>query len=254
MKYFITSDIHSYFNELTAALQHQGFEKDNPDHILVCVGDLFDRGPGSLELYDYCRLLGDHRFVYIRGNHENLLLDLLKEIEAGFTPSYHHLTNGTIRTVEDLTGIPLYLWEANPGAVLTRMQPIKEWILGKTVNHFDIGDMVLTHGWVPPTLIQDESSWDLPENQPLWDDAMWLNGMEQWQRGLTILGKAIVCGHWHTSYIRYHQGQIDREFPPKGDREAIRKAFSPWMAPGIIALDSCVAYSGFLNVIVIEQP
>lgn len=251
MKYFITSDIHSYYNELIEALKRQGFEKDNPNHILVCVGDLFDRGPGSLELYDYCKVLGD-RFIYIRGNHENLLYDLLKEIEGGFTPSYHHLTNGTIRTVEDLTGIPLYHWDELSDLVLDRMQPIKEWILGKTVNHFNIEDMILTHGWVPPTLIQDESSWDLPENQPVWDDAMWLNGTKEWQKGLVIPGKTIVCGHWHTSYVRYHQKLIDREFPPKGDREAIKKAFSTWVAPGIIALDSCVAYSGFLNVIVVE--
>ena len=255
MKYFITSDVHSYYNELMAALKHQGFEKDNPEHTLICIGDLFDRGPGTVELYKFCRELGD-RFIYIRGNHENLLFDLLYEVAVGVTPGYHHLTNGTVETVEALTKIPIHLWKEKKDWVLARMAGVRDWIIKKTVNYLEIGDLILTHGWVPPTLIEDRASWDLPENRPLWNDAMWLNGMEWWGKGAVIPDKTIVCGHWHTSWARYHQGEIPVEFPGRYPNQAtpqeMRKAFAPWMAPGIIALDSCVAHSGFLNVITVE--
>ena len=35
---------------LKAALGEAGFDKDNPDHLLVVVGDLFDRGPSNREV------------------------------------------------------------------------------------------------------------------------------------------------------------------------------------------------------------
>ena len=34
-KYFITSDVHSFYDELKMALSKKGFQDDNPDHILV---------------------------------------------------------------------------------------------------------------------------------------------------------------------------------------------------------------------------
>ena len=34
--------------------------------------------------------------------------------------------------------------------------------------------------------------------------------------------------------------------------DELEKAFQQFVAPGIIAIDSCCAYSGFLNCIVLE--
>lgn len=39
-KYFVTSDIHSFFNEFKGALENASFDVDNSDHVLVICGDV----------------------------------------------------------------------------------------------------------------------------------------------------------------------------------------------------------------------
>ena len=96
----------------------------------------------------------------------------------------------------------------------------------------------------------------LEENQFLWKDARWLNGMDEWQKGCKLEDKTVVCGHWHCSWGWSHIKQERKEFPNKGgdpQNPVWKKSFEPFVENGIIALDSCVAYSGFLNCIVIEE-
>ena len=52
-KYFAVSDVHSFATELYKALSNKGFERDNPEHILIVCGDAFDRGQETLELFDF---------------------------------------------------------------------------------------------------------------------------------------------------------------------------------------------------------
>ena len=52
MKYFVVSDVHSFFYEMMNAITNQGFEFDNPEHRLIVCGDLFDRGTQSVELLE----------------------------------------------------------------------------------------------------------------------------------------------------------------------------------------------------------
>lgn len=77
MKYFITSDVHSCFKELSDALYEAGFdyEKDT----FVSLGDNFDRGDGSYEMYKFLKHL-PHK-ILVRGNHEDLLQEV---VDKGF--------------------------------------------------------------------------------------------------------------------------------------------------------------------------
>ena len=52
-KYFVCSDLHSFFTEFKEALAKNGFDAENQDHILVVCGDLFDRGKETLYLYNF---------------------------------------------------------------------------------------------------------------------------------------------------------------------------------------------------------
>ena len=54
-KYFIVSDIHSYLDELVNALSATEFELDNPNHILIINGDVFDRGHQTVALYKWLK-------------------------------------------------------------------------------------------------------------------------------------------------------------------------------------------------------
>ena len=100
-KYFIVSDVHSYFTELMCSLNKEGFNINDNNHILVVNGDLFDRGNESKQLLEFVKSLGD-RFIYIRGNHEDLLQDLYTDIMSERPISNHHYSNGTVKTICDL--------------------------------------------------------------------------------------------------------------------------------------------------------
>lgn len=44
MKLFVVSDSHGHCSLLKEALDQVRFDKDNPEHLLICCGDYFDRG------------------------------------------------------------------------------------------------------------------------------------------------------------------------------------------------------------------
>ena len=52
MKCFVLSDIHSFYDEMISALNEAGYDKDNKDHTIIILGDIFDRGHQSLETYN----------------------------------------------------------------------------------------------------------------------------------------------------------------------------------------------------------
>lgn len=101
--YFITSDIHSYYNELITALDEAGFDINNSEHILIVNGDLFDRGEDTLKVLEFIKSIPKERRILIRGNHEYLLRDLLNRKDL---PKWHDVSNRTLKTVFHLLGIP----------------------------------------------------------------------------------------------------------------------------------------------------
>lgn len=95
-KYFCVSDIHSFYTILIQELEAKSFDINNKKHILVVLGDAFDRGSESLELLNFLyKLLDANRLIYIKGNHDDLLRDLC------VSKSIHKadITNGTVQTV-----------------------------------------------------------------------------------------------------------------------------------------------------------
>ena len=98
--YFISSDIHGFFDEWMKALEEAGFDKKNSNHILIVLGDIFDRGTQPLQIYKFLRNLPKKRRILVRGNHEQLLKDLVKR---GFAES-HDYHNGTVDTIFQFNG------------------------------------------------------------------------------------------------------------------------------------------------------
>ena len=92
--YFVTSDIHGYASVLKESLKEKGFDKRNPNHILIVCGDVFDRGTEPLEVYKFLKSIPKKRCILIKGNHESLYFDLLKKK----FPESHDFSNGTVRT------------------------------------------------------------------------------------------------------------------------------------------------------------
>jgi serine/threonine protein phosphatase 1 len=252
-KYFVTSDVHSFLDELMAALTEKGFDKDNKDHILCICGDLFDRGSQTKELFEFVKeLKAQNRLIYVRGNHEDLLFDCMNAIKCGRIPGEHHFHNRTVETICRLCGQNEWIvydptWRDK---ICEVMQPVLDFIDNNCVDYAEIGDYILVHGWVPCYEGLDDFKNASKED---WEEARWDNGMQMWRNpNCRIEGKTIVCGHWHCSYGWSRIDQKYKEFPQQSHKH-FQFSFQPWIKEGIMAIDACTAYSGKCNVVVIEE-
>ena len=252
-KYFVVSDVHSFFYKMMAALEEKGFERDNLEHILCVCGDLFDRGDETKQLFEFVKELSvQGRLIYVRGNHEDLLFDCVNELKNGYyTPSHYHFHNGTIKTICQFFGESewaIYDHERRSEAIKT-IQPVLDFINENCVNYAEIGDYILTHGWIPCFLyLKDFRDGDEID----WKSSRWANGMDMWRNPANrIEGKTIICGHWHCSWGWSHIRQERKEWPPT-NRKDWEKSFEPFVDDGIMAIDACTAYSGKVNVVVLE--
>lgn len=119
MRYYVTSDIHSYFTLFKEALTKQGFFEDEEPHKLIICGDLFDRGFEALELQNFIvDLMEKDEVILIRGNHEDLMMDLIRDWKQKSYLFYHHGRNGTVDTALQLTGITRENFFYEPDKVL----------------------------------------------------------------------------------------------------------------------------------------
>lgn len=167
MRYFIVSDIHSFYDELIAALKEKGFKKE--EDTLVVAGDIFDRGPKPRQVYNFLKKLKNK--IIIKGNHEELYLDLLKR---GY-PEWHDYHNGTEETFAILFGSNISK---------AKKSVITKFVKSITTPYVEIGNYVICHS-------RPGDTWGNPYVQSI------------------IPGKTIVFGHWHTSDgPNYTEGEL----------------------------------------------
>ena len=224
MRYFIVSDIHSFYTELKFALKCAGFDKKNKNHTLVVVGDVFDRGDETIELYHFLSSIPKKRCILIRGNHEFLFRDLLNKRY----PESHDFSNHTVdtmcqiahRNIGDLHCGDVSWKEITDYVKLTK---IWAWLNSKQwVNYLELGPYIFTHSFIPVKLKPEfkqaaliYGTWQLSgkafEYWPNWrdaedyewEDATWGDPIDYYKNGLfeeeSKKGKILVVGHWHVS-------------------------------------------------------
>ena len=249
-KLFCVSDIHSYFTPVKEALDNAGFDPNNEDHWLISVGDLFDRGPDSVELFKFIMSL--ERKILVKGNHDILLEQCCTR---GF-PYSNDKHNGTVQTIKDFGASAMeYDFEKCCEATYNKLARYRELL----VNYFETQNYIFVHSWIPTrkegkihpadkwiTLTKDEWMEDWRNaNDVEWEDAMWGNPFKLADQDLNKTGKTIVFGHFHTSYQWSKNGKCS-EF----DEDAI---FEPYYGENYIGIDACTAYTNRVNVIVIED-
>lgn len=263
MKLFCVSDIHSYWTPFKKALDEKGFEPNNKDHLLIVLGDVFDRGDESYEVFNFLNNLTN--VVLVRGNHEDLLEEMLNR---GYGER-HDISNGTVNTVvslADYTGKKTSSTKECCDAVKEMLTPF----FNKFVNYFETRKFVFTHGFIPcekftgldkPWYQQGrklEYNVDWRSSSDVeWEAARWLNGIKaSFARGIFEPAKQIVVGHWHCSYGHYLKAfkkaladgtDIEvEEFGPTA-------IWEPFETEHLIAIDKCTAHTGEVNVIVLED-
>lgn len=258
MKYYVVADVHGFFTELKAALSEKGFFEDKEPHKLIICGDLLDRGNEALEVQSFVLdLLQKDEIILIRGNHEDLLVELVENAEKWMTSvvmATHHWSNGTIDSVLQLTGKDLASSILYPDEFKKKAQVTSFYktILPVMKDYFETEKHIFVHGWIPCDALGyggQANQYFYKENwressQIDWNYARWYNGMEAARQGAIEPHKTIVCGHWHTSYGHAKINGSCSEFGEDAD-------FSPYKAKGIIALDACTVHSHKVNCIVI---
>ena len=256
MKYYVVADVHSYYEEFVNAIGNKGFFIEKEPHKLVVCGDLFDRGNQSAELQEFIlELMKKDKVILIKGNHEDLMMDLLNSAEYYFKNGIafsHHWSNGTVKTLFDLTG--MYGGNYTPKQVVNKMSktPYIKSFIPSMVDYYETEHYIFVHGWIPTIVLRDIGYKYLPINEwrtagaEQWEKARWINGMDAWSQGIKVDGKTVVCGHYHTSWGHSHLEGHGVEFGEKAD-------FSPFYGDGIIAIDGCTALTRRVNCIVLED-
>lgn len=247
-KFFVTSDIHSFYTPLKKALDEKGFDPNNENHWLVVCGDMFDRGDESEEVLHYIMQL--ERKILIRGNHD----DLLEECCMREFPEWHDSSNGTKKTIQDIGGAGYGKpFDECCQTTWNKLARYRELL----VDYFETEKYIFVHSWIPLIIEDDYPKYYTRDREyhfnpdwrnateEEWETARWGNPFEIAEQGLNKTGKTIIFGHWHSS-----TGWAKAEGRSEFGEDA---KFDPYYGDGFISIDACTAHSGKVNVLVIED-
>lgn len=248
MKYYVAADVHGFYSLLHSALEEAGYFSDSAPHKLLLLGDFFDRGEEAIEMQRFLlELMERDAVILVRGNHEDLFKMLVTRSMG--LPLYPHVVNGTYGTALQLTGFDEKTARAHQLklAAAARETPFYRRIIPATVDWFETEHYIFVHGWIPGVRERGGFSYRADWREASgkdWRWARWINGMDAARSCKEE--KTILCGHYHCSYGHTKYENKGSEFGPDAD-------FSPYYAPGVIALDACTAHSGKINIVTIED-
>ena len=254
MKLFCVSDIHSFWEPFKKALDDAGFIPNYSEHLLLVLGDVFDRGLGTAQVYNFLNALTN--VVLIRGNHE----DLLEEMLARGYGEKHDISNGTVGTVVDLCDL-IGVKTKSTYEVCKAVEDFIKPFLDKFVNYYQTKNFLFVHSWIPckvhfdgdgeskPWYTRSKTYEYMPDwreaNEVEWEEARWGNPFKMAEAGLNQTGLTLVHGHWHNSWPR-----ANYEGKPEFGEEA---DFSPYYGNNCIGLDACTAHTNKCNILILED-
>jgi len=292
-KYFVISDIHSFASIMKNALKDNGYDKENPEHILIVCGDVFDRGDETAEVYNFLKSIPENRCILIRGNHEQLYFDLLNKD----FPQSHDFSNGTVRTFCHIAGSELNdmdiidkapydlkydpkhfhfvrhhysddvwtledLWNKIKKAV--QNSEVTKWLRSdRWINYYELGKYIFVHSFIPLTW---ESERGLTEDYCVY--YAWTQMFKErpdWRNATT---KEWSVAAWGCPYKFFDAGLFNQEL--KNDKILVCGHYrcsefnehylydftdnsDIYFGKNLIAIDATTAWSKQVNVLVIED-
>lgn len=229
MKYYVVADIHGFFDELIIALDEKGFFTDAEPHKLIVCGDLFDRGTQALKLQKFILdLLAKDSVILIKGNHEDLTLELLNGWPKHSYLQYYHHTNGTIDTVLQLTKMTQDNLNRNPESVGRELlqNPYIQAVIPAMLDYFETSHYIFVHGWIPCTAI----SLAPHQTQYVYIDG-WRNAHEKaWNKDCACSGEIPMGVYFMPSSSTAILFALP--LPPKVDCQLSRTRCGSLMVPG----------------------
>ncbi len=169
MRIIAVGDIHGCYQAWLALAEAVPFAVYD---VLVTLGDHVDRGPNSREVIDSLIEWGkEHRVICLRGNHEVLMLDALKD-RFGLRP---WLEVGGMATMESYRGT---------GNGMGAVPPEHREFLEATVPWWETESHIFVHASVNPSL---------PMEQQTEPDLFWKR--VDFTAPPHLSGKRVICGH-----------------------------------------------------------
>ena len=289
-KYFIVSDIHSFYTIFHNALIEAGFDIENKNHILLILGDVFDRGLETIKLYEFLKNMPDDRLILTKGNHEELFMDLLHKD----FPDENDFPNGTVSTfcqIANIEGVDekyiqsgiQYSYgtyydsvritddtKAAWKAVLEKVgqSEIVEWLLSdKWKNYYEIGNYICTHGFIPVKVKEKccvtglwalRNATDFFEYDPNWreasqyewDDSIWRKGWKFYKAGM-FRPEMVKDKILVVGHQPSYYCRIYLDGVKYQSKDEID--YGIYYSKCFIDIDACTNASGKCNVLVIEE-
>ena len=257
-KIFFCSDIHGYYDIMIRDLKESGYDENNPNHLLVVLGDVFDRGDQAIEVYEYLKRLTDEgKAIVTSGNHHKFLIDFL---EGSYNP-FNYLNNGLANTIGDFwhRSFPFESWCMIDKECTPTYDYYAEWvdICRKDINkeypellpwlkslprYFESENIIGVHAsldlsvkdWRKPHCIRYSLvDWEALE----FDDGSFITKTN-------TTGKTIIAGHFDTGQLR-EMWLLDTK--DKNDHSILKTNDNKYF------IDGCVALTKKLNVLVLED-
>ena len=187
------------------------------DHQLVLIGDLLDRGPRSKDcLYLGKRLVEESGAIYLRGNHEDLLLNFVAQPGERYE---NYLLNGGGETLKSLLheGAVAEYSAVEIASLLKSYHGELLAFLASLPYYYEWEQYLFVHAGVDLSL----ADW----RQTSARDFMWIR--QEFHEGRNTTGKVIVFGHTITPSLY-------------GDNETT----ALWQQDGKIGIDGGGIYGG----------
>lgn len=223
-KIFCVNDIHGHYKELMYQLNKYGYDSNNDNHLLIALGDIFDRGRESLEVYQFLKPLTDAgKAIVIKGNHDPMFITFLEQ--SGIDSMFNAYKNGMMETIDSFDGreSSFAMWcVINKGLKFEEIDPYKyygEWAdeTAASINaeypellnwlnnlpwYYETANCIFTHGAIDGTC----PDWHHPHKDIhgrfmdweacAWDDGSFFNSP------IVNTDKTVVIGHYYTGYLR----------------------------------------------------
>ena len=258
MKYFVFADVHGYYSLLIKELENKGFNVNNEEHMLISLGDNFDRGPENYEMFLFLKeMYNKNKIILVKGNHEDIFLNMIMK---GY-PSETDKLNGTYGTLNELYQKYFETEENIKYAyILETYHKLKEVgfisLIYNMLDYYETKNYIFTHGFIPIDEVNNQynNNWR-DSSYKEFQDSRWTNGIEKSIKyKIGEPNKKIVIGHFHASYGNVRKDANDL---PEGILKKLEFSsldlFEPYIDERIIAIDGCTHFTKKVNVVIIED-
>ena len=263
-KIFACSDIHGHYKEMIDALNKAGFDENKDNHLLIVLGDIFDRGSESLLVYKYLKKLTDkNKAIVLRGNHDTMFIEYL---DGTSLSPFNYLHNGTNETFADFLHCtaPFESWcliEMNANIITngdfvnwlgvarkqinTEYPELYDWLIHRPF-YYETKNYIFTHGAID-TEVED---WHIPKCTKFgcigWEALTWDDG-SFFGKSIKNTDKTIVIGHFGTEHLR-NKYRIPQARHIGSQFDILKRKDGR-----VIAIDGTTVASKKVNVLVIDD-